>query len=46
MSKQDEILTVLPGAKSVKEIDYLLKCYEQSEEELDSILEADDHGDA
>ena len=29
------ILTVLPGAKSVDEIDQLLKYYEQSEEALD-----------
>lgn len=29
------ILTVLPGAQSVSEIDFLMKYYEQSEEELD-----------
>ncbi len=29
------VLTVLPGAKSVDEIEYLLKYYDQSEEDLD-----------
>lgn len=29
------VLTVLPGAQSVEEIDHLLKFYDQSEEELD-----------